>query len=199
VASNGPVVIRGTTSVRGAVRAGPGHEAKVSKHCQVSEPVRPLTARLDIPAVKLDPFAHDSANDVLPATFYRDGDLRVPAAHSLALPGGVYYLRNLVVSAGARLRLNGPVTFLVSGEVSVEGAIETIGARPAHCRVRVTGDGRVAIQQKSDLFIDVYAPRSLIELYGAGEVFGSLVGKSLRVIGDRGLHVDESLAANRAP
>ena len=108
----------------------------MSKHCQVSEPVRPLAARLDIPAVKLDPFAHDSANDVLPAPFYRDGDLRVPAAHSLALPGGVYYLRNLVVSAGARLRLNGPVTFLVSGEVNVEGAIETIGARPAQQRKR---------------------------------------------------------------
>jgi hypothetical protein len=192
--SNGPITFVGRGEIRGGVRPGERNPLKPAKHVDITGPTACLTGPLPVPTVRLDPFAHDSANAALPADAYRKGNLSVASGRTVVLPAGVYYLNDVTVDAGGTLRCAGPVTLLVSGKLSVAGKIETRDSRPAHCRVRVTGSQPVTIAHHNTLFLDCYAPQSNVDISGRGDLFGSVVGRTLRVTGDRPLHVDESLA-----
>ncbi|MDB5323526.1 MAG: hypothetical protein JWN40_5157 [Phycisphaerales bacterium] len=195
--SNGPIQLTGDGEIRGSVRSAGTTPVKASKHLHISGPISPpLPARVPAPPVTLDPFAHDSANAALPNEFYKNGNLNLYGAHQIAIPAGVYYLNDLNIDSPATLRLQGPVTLLVSGRLSIGGNIDTHDNRPADCRIRVTGDKPVTIANKNTLFLDLYAPQSPIDITGKGHLYGSIVGKTLRITGTRPLHFDESLVVH---
>jgi hypothetical protein len=192
--SNGPITLAGKGEIRGGVRPGERTPFKPARHVEVTGPTACLAGPLAVPPLRLDPFAHDSANAALPADAYRKGNLSVAGGRTIVLPAGVYYLNDVTVDAGGTLRCAGPVTLLVSGRVNLVGKVETHESRPAHCRLRVTGSQPVTIAHHNTLFLDCYAPQSAVDVSGRGDLFGSIVGRTLRVAGDRPLHVDESLA-----
>jgi hypothetical protein len=166
---------------------------KPSHHRRISGETAPLARRLYAAPVALTPYAHDSANASLPSEFFKGGNLNLTGHHRLSLRPGVYYLNDVTIDSAATLHLQGPTTLLISGRLNVVGNIETPASRPAHCRIRVTGDKPVTITHKNTLFVDLYAPASNIDISGNGDVYGSVVGRPLRVTGDRPLHFDESL------
>jgi hypothetical protein len=191
--SNGAIRLEGDGRVAGAVHPGPAAPFKASKRLEISGPTDALAGRLYAPPVTLDPFAHDSANGSIPAAFHQRGNLNLSGNRTLTLAGGVYYLNDVVIDAGSTLRLDGPATLLVSGRLAIGGNIETAENRPANCRIRVTSPQPVIIAQRNALYLDLYAPQSPIEIGGRGDLFGSIVGRTLRVNASRPMHFDESL------
>jgi len=133
--SNGPIMLAGAGEVRGAVRPGERSPLKAPKRVDVAGSTACLAGRLAAPPVKLDPFAHDSANATLPTDLLKNGNLIITPGRKVVLPAGVYYVNDVVIDAGATLRCTGPVTLLVSGRVHVAGAIDTCDSRPAHCGI----------------------------------------------------------------
>jgi hypothetical protein len=191
--SNGEILLAGDGELRGFAHPGPGQTLKPSKKVSVTGSTSPLISKLQAPPVRLDPFAHDSANANLPDKFFKNGNLVVYGKHTVAIPAGVYYLNDLAIESSATLHCDGPVTLLVSGQVSLAGTIEPPDNRPANCRIRVTGDRPIAITQKHELFVDLYAPQSVVTVSGKGDVYGSIVARRLHVNGRGALHFDESL------
>jgi hypothetical protein len=198
VLSNQKVRLYGAGQVQGFVRVGKGGDFKKSDDVTISSPVtddgvdagRPLdTPAVDAAGVKV---AND--NDQLPEKYFRGGSLVVAARKTVGLPAGIYDLKDLVIEPRATLVVDGSVTIVVSGQFIVNGGIETNDQRPANLKLRLAGgEGAVAINNQSELYFDLYAPGRMIEIFGSGDVYGSIVGRTLRMHGERGLHFDESI------
>jgi hypothetical protein len=188
----------GDGKVAGVVRVAEG--ANVTKDNSVrfvagagQEPERGV--RLDVPSVDVGAVKRENDNEGLPERYFRGRDFVLHAGKTVAVPRGVYYLEDLVVEPKATLVLDGPVTFVVTGKFIVHGNVETHGKRAGNLHVRVAGESQPAvINNSSDVYLDLYAPGRTVEIYGSGDVYGSVVGKMLRVNGERGLHFDESIA-----
>jgi hypothetical protein len=191
--SNGPIQLGDSGDVQGDVRSANGSVVETTHHRHVSGQTSPLHHRLRALPIALDPYAHDSSNGRLPAGFFKNGNLHLHNAEHLSLPPGVYYLNDVTIDAPATLHLQGATTLLISGRLNVTGTIETPASRPANCHIRVTGRQPVSITHDNTLYLDLYAPASDIDISGKGDVYGSVVGKTLRVSGKRPLHFDESL------
>jgi hypothetical protein len=191
--SNGPIRLGDSGDVQGDVRSADGSVVQTTHHRHVTGQTAPLHHRLRAAPVALNPYAHDSANDALPAKLFKNGNLVLSRNQHLSLPPGVYYLNDLTIQAPATLHLQGATTLLISGRLNVTGTIETPASRPANCHIRVTGAQPVSITHDNTLYLDLYAPASHIDISGNGDVYGSVVGKTLRVSGKRPLHFDESL------
>jgi hypothetical protein len=197
ILSNGAIRLNVEGQIRAAVHSGLPAPIKTGKKLTITGPTDPLVALLAAPLVELDPFSHDSANARLPRDYFKNGNFNVDGNHSATLAAGIYYVNDLVISSHAALTLQGPVTFLVSGQVTLIGKVETHEKRPVNFQIRLTSDKQVVITHTNSFYVDVYAPQSPIRIDGKGDVFGSIVGKTLLVNGTRNLHFDESLALNR--
>jgi hypothetical protein len=196
--SNGEIAVSGDGAMLASVRPGPGQTFRTPKRVTISGPAEPLAAKVSAPPVRLDPFAQDSNNAALPPKYFKNGNLVLIGDRVVAIPPGVYYLNDVVIEPLATLLCDGPVTLLISGQLTVLGNIETSHDLPANCRVRVTGSREVTIGRKTTLYLDLYAPNSTVNVDGKGEFYGSLVAKTLRVQGNRSLHFDEALLPGEA-
>jgi len=193
VLSNGPIQLNFEGQARAAIHAGPAYPIKPRKNLTITGPTDPLPAPLFAPSVMLDPASNDSNNGTLPKEYFTDGNFNLYGKHEATLAAGVYYVNDLIIDSPAILHLEGPVTLLVSGQVNIAGNIETHEVRPANLRIRLTSDKPVTIAHNNTLVSDLYAPQSAIQISGKGDIFGSVVGKTLTINGTRNLHFDESL------
>jgi hypothetical protein len=158
----------------------------------VREPQRGI--KLDVPPIDVGTVRRENDNGELPERYFRGKDFVLHAGKTVAIPGGVYYLEDLVIEPKATLVLDGPATFVVTGKFIVRGNIETHGRRPGNLHVRVAGESQpVEVNNPSDVYVDLYAPGRAVEVFDNAELYGSVVGKILRVNGERGLHFDESI------
>lgn len=192
IASNGPIAANSKPVIKGSLRPGPGVGAKF-KDVKVSGSVEPLTSVIIAPPVKLNPFATDSSNHLLPEKYYRNGRLNLYRSAKVTLPAGTYYLEELVIDNSARLEFEGPVTLYIHNRMILIGKMKTFEDRPANCRLRMTGESQVVITDNNTFHFDLYAPRGRIEISGKGDIFGGIVGRTLHVTGSRNLHFDEAL------
>jgi hypothetical protein len=188
----------GDGKVGGVVRVAEGADVKREGSVKFlggapKEPERGV--RVDVPSVDVGIVKRENDNRDLPEKYFRGRDFVLHAGKTVAIAGGVYYLEDLVVEPKATLVLDGPATFVVTGKLIVQGNVETHGKRAGNFQVRVAGESQPAvINNASDVYVDLYAPGRTVEIYGSGDVYGSVVGKTLRVNGERGLHFDESIA-----
>jgi hypothetical protein len=193
--SNLKVRLYGSGKVAGIVRVGKAGDIKKADGVEITSPpdaeTGPARRLLDAPDVDASA-AQTNDNDRLPERYFQGGSLFVHARRSVAIPAGVYRFKDLVIETKATLVLDGPATFIVTGRLIIYGAVETHDRRPGNLRLLAkAGEEPVSINNASDLYIDLYAPGRVIEIYGKGDVYGSVVGKVLRVNGERGLHFDE--------
>jgi hypothetical protein len=193
--SNLKVRLWGEGRVRGFVRVGRGGDFRIADAVKVSSPPVDGAKLALVPRVNGSAAKRANDNGQLQEKYYRNRDFVLHAGKTVAVPSGVYYLEDLIVEPKATLVLDGPVTFLVTGRLIVYGKIETHEIRPTNLRIRVEGENLpVALNTSSDVYVDLYAPGRTIEVYESGDIYGSLVGKILRVNGEHGLHFDESIA-----
>ena len=197
VASNGDITLVGSSSISGNAR--PGIAKKVVGSSAVTGSTMPLERVLSFP--NGDPGSYRSTNDNgnVPANAMSASSFSLGSNKSVTLPGGNYYFNNFSTGGGSALTFTGPATIYVYGFFSMNGNTTTSGGRPGNLRVVMvpsssgTPPGNVDIGSSAALYADVYAPQSRITLSGTGDIYGSVLGKSIDMTGSSAIHFDRSL------
>jgi Flp pilus assembly protein TadG len=197
IASNGDISLGGSSTVVGDARPGPGHG--VSSPNKVSGVSSPLPAPLSYPPA--DPSPYNQAyndNGRLPAGMLSGADFH--AASSGTVPGGTYFVHDFRVDGSAVLTFKDPTVVYVYGAVSVTGQVSTSGNLPRNLRVVTVRDpltnaapGAISLGSNAALYADIYAPLSPLTVSGSGDIYGSVVAKSVDMSGTSAVHFDVSL------
>jgi len=203
VCSDGPLDVHGSAIVRGDALAGKGDVVNVAGTAQVTGHIGSRVTPLNLPPVDASDAALNNDNDQAPPVWrggsWRDAirpnrDFSLHAGEVYDLPPGTYYLRNVTLNGGATLNINGPTTLYVTGTFRREGGcyVNNNTQLAENLQILSTG-GAVDITSDNPFYGVVYAPQSRVTLNGDADLFGAIVGRTLRVNGSGMAHYDESL------
>ncbi|WP_428940110.1 DUF7305 domain-containing protein [Fontivita pretiosa] len=188
VVSNGNITVGSACTIYGEAHPGPG--ASLIGAASVTGSTAPLPAPLSFPMPSVDP---DYNNAPIASYLTAANDLDMGGKKTYTLNTGVYSVRNVSLAGTANLRVRGQVTLYVSGSLLLNGTVDVQSERPGDFKIRMTAPGTsVSIGGNSALYADLYAPASTVTISGTGDFFGTVVGKTLSVIGRAGIHYDES-------
>jgi len=201
VASNGDITLNllgliGITYIDGDAR--PGQSGQINKPLisfltKVTGSTSRLSDPLYYPPVDTTGLATSNNNSDLPVSAFDGQDFC--AALAVDIPSGTYYVRNLTVLAGVLVRINGPVTFYVTGNVTLAGSVFVISGKASDFKVRVAGSGVVNLLANVTMKMDLYAPESAVYITVGVIYWGGLVGKTVDILATSLIHYDESLGA----
>jgi Flp pilus assembly protein TadG len=201
IASNGSITLGGNSYING--NASPGVGKSIDNPGKVSGSTASLTTPLSYP--NGDPGnAATNNNDASIDAYgpYMDWsrmDYTESNNRDCTFAPGVYYFHNFTMASKSNLTINGPVTIYCTGSISLSGTATTTGAKPGDLKIVMCPDssgnppGSVSIGSSSDLYANIYAPQSDITLSGSGDIYGSVVGKSISMTGTTSIHYDLSL------
>ncbi len=135
-----------------------------------------------------------------------------------------YHLESLELSDGNSLVIDGPIVLVIDGqlktndltEIRVNSNASASAALYVGGETEIKGAGfvndsldpskfvfyststltsnKIKIEGSADMHIAIYAPKSLLEIGGSSEYFGSIVGNIISMSGDNDFHYDEQLA-----
>ena len=187
--ANGAVTLTGNATVRGDAWVGPGADPNAAVT---------LTGNASITGQKLAMSAPRVLAPVtIPDGLGCGGNLSVCGNTTLTLPGGTYRYHNVSVSGNGRINFTGPATLYVSGTVSISGnGVTTAANSPPNLVIYVAGSGSVSVSGNGNFYGAVYAPQSMVSTTGNGARFGALIGNTVRITGNGGVHYDEALGAS---
>ena len=195
IASNGPIVLQGSSSVHGDARPGIGKQV-FGGHA-VTGNTAPLESPLVYPNGDAGNYAYVNNNSLVPSTFKQASSLKVSSNKTLTLPGGNYYFNNIEI--GGTISFTGPATIYCYGDFNMYGHAQTSGNLPGNLKLVMCPDtsgnppGTVNIGSGASLYADIYAPQSDITLSGNGDIYGSVVGRSVSMTGTSTIHYDLAL------
>jgi Tfp pilus assembly protein PilX/cytoskeletal protein CcmA (bactofilin family) len=147
------------------------------------------------------------------------GNISVGGNNSVTLAGGDYKYSSISVSGNGRLTINGDTNIYLTNasslSVSGNGRLVVNGSLKIYAdgNCLVSGNGianstllaqnfilygtntatAIQVSGNGDLYGAIYAPAANINLNGNGAVYGSLVGATVDLSGNAGLHYDEAL------
>jgi hypothetical protein len=194
IQTNGDIDLSGSVTIKGDARPGQGKRVTTGPGVVIAGSTAPLSSRMSFPSVTAGTAATVNDNANVPAQYLSGGKLVLSGTDLVRLPGGTYYFTGLSASGGSALELQGPATIYVAGNVSLADGARTWGQRPTDLDIRVIGAGTVDIKTGGDVYAMIYAPEAAVQIGGSGQLFGSIIGRSLRVTAHGGIHFDESLA-----
>jgi Flp pilus assembly protein TadG len=207
IASNGNITLSGSSFING--NANPGVAGTVSSPAKVSGSVQRLKEPLSFPALPEDaPTNYESVNQNSNFSMHsgvRSGPPSTPSLNydgntTYTLPGGVYFVNNFTVRSSATVAFQGPTTIFCFGNFTMSGSTSTAAGLPKNLTVVTVSrsgnpPGTVTIGSSSALHGRVYAPLSPIVLSGTGDIYGSVLGKSIDMTGTSAIHYDIGLSA----
>jgi hypothetical protein len=192
ITSNGDITLGGSSFVDGNAFPGVGKRVIGSNH--VSGYCQNNTEPLVYPVADPGNAATVNDNGLVPSNCTKNGSINLGNQKKLSLPGGTYYFKDLEMGAGSELTFTGPSTLYLTGNVRMDGHAITNADLPKNLRIVMLGAGTtVEIKAGTDLFADIYAPLSAIYISGNGDIYGAIVGKSITMSGEAGIHYDMSL------
>ncbi|MCU0724168.1 MAG: hypothetical protein MUE73_00015 [Planctomycetes bacterium] len=201
--SNGNIQISGSVTVFGDVTPGPGHAVLISGSSYISGSTTPAAAPSPLAPVKYEP--------------------PIPASGSLnssrTLNAGIYHYTSVSLTASRTVTCNGAVTVYVDGDFKMSGQSQWIvnpGAKVVlyhrGSTLDLTGQGllncdglpanfvvysvatSVAFTGSSGFHGALYAPNAVVTPVGTTDIFGSFVGRQIKISGGATFHYDESLS-----
>lgn len=115
---------------------------------------------------------------------------------SLNLPGGTFYFTSVLIDGQAALTINGPTTIFITGPaVFTGGGIINATGDPNNLIIYSNGP-TLTLTGGSGFYGAVVAPQTDILMWGSGEYWGTILGRTLDMDGDSNIHVDETLIMN---
>jgi hypothetical protein len=113
------------------------------------------------------------------------------------LAAGSYCFSSISESSGGTLKVTGPSTIYVTDLVNLGGGgILNATTIPGDLQLLssfVSSGNGVVLSGGSNAYMAVYAPDCGVKLTGGTDFFGSIVGGSITMSGNSGLHYDEAL------
>ena len=195
IMSNGYINLAGNTTINGDARPGAGQSVTLSGSATVSGSKSQLTKPLDYPLPTAGTAATSNNNGSIPSTFLSERDLTV-ASSTLTLPGGTYYLDDVLIASNAVLNFSGPATVYLTGNMEVKGSVNTSGNNPNNLRILGLGYHTIDLTSSSNSYMDVYAPGYVFKMSGSSILCGSVVAKSVTLGGNANVIFDESLTVS---
>ena len=103
----------------------------------------------------------------------------------------------MTLAGGSVLNISGQTTIYMTGDLTrVGGAIINNNTElAANLTINMTG-GTAHISSDNVFYGVIYAPNTDITYSGTADFFGTMVGKTLTIMGDATGHYDESLDVN---
>jgi Flp pilus assembly protein TadG len=201
IGSNGDITLTGSSQIAGNARPGSGRQVYGSG--KVSGSTTPLSTTLSYPNGDMSPYLYGNNNNYLVPDTNRDDHYNFTVTHnrSLTLPAGVYLFNDVDISG--TLSFTGPATIYCAGNLSLSGRALTSGSTPKNLTIIMAPNpftgvapGSLTVTSASSLYANIYAPQSPIFLSGNGDLYGSVVGKSIDMTGTSSIHYDLSLNSN---
>jgi hypothetical protein len=168
-----------------------------------------MSANVARPAVNVPslPQGTFTTNGVLPAG-RRYGVIQVSGNNTVTLGTGTYVFDGLKLSGQAKLVLapgadaivyitgnnNGSLDLSGQGVANNSGIAKRLtfyGGPDLSSEISVTGNGQA--------FYRLYAPNTPIKIAGNGDIYGSIVGKTVRNVGNGAIHYDRDLSTPAVP
>lgn len=168
-----------------------------------------LTANVAKPPVVVPtlPNGTFSASGVLPSG-YHYGNISLSGNQSVTFGSGVYVLDGLKLAGQATIKLasgasaeiyitgngNGSLDLSGNGVMNLGGIASKLtfyGGPNLSNEITVTGN--------ANAFFRVYAPSSGIKIAGNGDIFGAVVGNTVRNVGNGSIHYDRAMSTNVPP
>jgi len=205
VASNGDITLTGSSYINGNARPGIGKS--VSSPSRVSGSSTPLSTVLafpDEPDSAPTNFETVNANadfNTLPGVSSGPADspdIYFTTNKTYALPGGVYYVDNFTIAASATVTFDSPTYLFCHGTFDMSGSAVTSGDLPTNLTLVMvphngTMPGSVTVGSGTAFRGTVWAPHSPVIMSGTGDIYGSLLGKSIDMTGTSRIIYDLSL------
>jgi Flp pilus assembly protein TadG len=127
-------------------------------------------------------------------------DFTINGNASVDFHTGVYFFRNFTATGGAVINANidGPVTIYVSGDFTLTGGSDVYQGKAQNLKVVLLNPSTsVKLTGNTAIYADLYAPLSNVTYTGTADFFGQMVGKSLTLTGNAGIHYDESMTGSK--
>lgn len=192
MASNGDIVLTGSAFVDGAAHPGVGR-AVIGAN-KVNGSVTPLTKPLVYPQANAGNAAGINDNSRLGGAL-KNGSIVLGSQQRVELPAGTYYVKDVLLGAGSTLHFSGKATLYVTGRIDLKGHAKITAVKPADLKLTMLGTGSMTLEINGSCQIhaDIYAPGAALTMHGTGDIYGSLVAKSIDITGNTGLHYDMGL------
>ncbi len=194
IASNGDITLSGSSSIHGGAHPGIGKTVIGATH--VSGSTTPLTTALSYPNASAGTYAYINNNDQVPSSAMSSSSFGLGGNKSITLPGGNYYFNNFNLGANASVTFTGPATLYIYGSFTLSGQAVTNGTTPGNLTIKMvpstsgTAPGSINLGSGSDLYATIYAPQSALTMSGSGDLYGSVVAKSIDMTGSSAIHYD---------
>jgi hypothetical protein len=165
----------------------------------VTGDIQTLTRPMTFAAIDAGSTATVNDNGSIPSS--DQGKLSVDATRALSLSGGdgvdlppgTYNFSSLKLSGGSVIRIAGPTTIYVTGNVDISGgSVSNASLLPSNLQLLVMGT-TCNISGSSEMYGVVYAPGAAVVRSGSSSYYGSIIGASLDLSGSGGIHADDSL------
>ena len=197
VCCNGPIVMSGSTQIRGNAHPGPGFAVLGTQN--VTGNMEPLSEPLYYPPVDTGDAATNNNNGNIPTSqngrVVVDGSQRfvLSGGDRVELPPGIYYFSQIIMTGSSVATLTGATVIYVTGNCNISGSsIVNPSRKPSELQLYVMG-ANCAISGPSDFHGVVYAPSARVVRSGTSDYFGMIIGRDVVLSGSGGVHADESL------
>lgn len=214
IGTNGWIEFIGTSFIDGGARWGPDGDTSPETDYLVVWPNADVTgwqAPMDEEAIFPPATAPEVYNNqplIDAGLLDAQNDFVANGRASVTIPGGtpenpnVYVINDLIMRANTVVTINGAVQIYVTGQVDMTGSVyvnDSSGVSnplPSNFKLFVIGSGDVNLGGGSALYAHIYAPESDVVIHGTSSefgLFGGVVGKTVDIRGNSGIHVDETL------
>jgi Flp pilus assembly protein TadG len=191
VQSNGAITLAGGNTIYGDASPGPGFAATGGV---VTGSRAPLTSTVSYPAASAGTYSTNNSNANV-ASHISNGDFNLSGSNSATMPAGVYYFNDFTMSGSSTVTVTGPTTIYVTGTTSISGSVVNISGTPSNLQFIVIGSHSVTLSGSSAFIWELYAPQSPVTLSGSAQIFGSVIGGSIRISGGS-IHYDQALGSS---
>jgi hypothetical protein len=199
VVTSGDLSFGGSSIVNGDAK---GATVSVSGGAQVTGETSDLRRPLDLPPVDATAVAADNDNDLLPGIMKGNNlvspldanrNFTLSSGVDYDIPPGAYYFNDLKISGQSSLRVSGPTTIYLTGDLDTSGG-DVINSTedPNNLRIFMTG-GSATINASIDWYGLLYAPTSDVSISGSADIYGAIIGENVFANGTGEIHFDTSL------
>jgi len=198
VGSNGNITLGGSAVINGNTYVGIG---KTASGGTITGIKGTLAAPLSYPNGSASPYGpSNNSNGNIPSWALAGGGFALQNNQSVSLPGGHYYFNDFEMSANSSLTFTGPATVYCYGKVEMTGKTYTSGNLANNLKLVMVSNpwngnppGNVHIGSTAALYATVYAPQSAVLVDGTGDIYGSVLGKTVTMTGNGKIIYDLTL------
>jgi len=195
------IKIGGSFEVNGDVMAGFGYEVTVAGNAgDVTGITTNNSGGVEGPEVEIGDFEYHNDNTTIGRTsdgkspWYKStAQIDIQSQSYLTLAPGTYVFDSIKLAGGATIRVTGPTTIYVKGDIAAGGgAITNVTQDPHNLTIMSLGEN-VKVSGGAGFYGSIVAPDATVVLGGTSDYYGAVIGQTVEMGGDFVFHVDESL------